>query len=196
MGDTSASTNGWGWRHGRYGSERAARATGAVPKPSIVSSRPHKALGFDQRARSLQRVKIDVEGYELNVLRGSEEFVRRNRPTIFGEFSPSWYAARGVSIRQSGNNLTFAASASTIGLPAIWRCDVAYVYHPPMTAALAAAILRSLRGVPFVLHVQDMWPDLVTSSGFVPPGRAQRGVASALGKLCNVIYQSPRPTLL
>jgi hypothetical protein len=138
MGDTSASTNGWGWRHGRYGSERAARATGAVPKPSIVSSRPHKALGFDQRARSLQRVKIDVEGYELNVLRGSEEFVRRNRPTIFGEFSPSWYAARGVSIRQSGNNLTFAASASTIGLPAIWRCDVAYVYHPPMTAALAA----------------------------------------------------------
>jgi FkbM family methyltransferase len=44
----------------------------------------------------VQRVKIDVEGYELNVLRGREEFVRRNRPTIFGEFSTSWYAARAL----------------------------------------------------------------------------------------------------
>jgi glycosyltransferase involved in cell wall biosynthesis len=91
---------------------------------------------------------------------------------------------------RSANYLTFAASASTIGLPAIWRCDVAYVYHPPMTAALPVAILRSLRGVPFVLHVQDIWPDSVISSGFVPRGRAQRGVASALGKLCNATYQA------
>lgn len=46
--------------------------------------------------------------------------------------------------------------------------DVAYVYATPMTVAdPARAWSRSLK-IPFVLHVQDLWPESVTGSGFLP----------------------------
>ncbi|PYD00602.1 glycosyltransferase WbuB [Microbacterium esteraromaticum] len=46
--------------------------------------------------------------------------------------------------------------------------DVAYVYATPMTVAdPARAWARSMK-IPFVLHVQDMWPESVTGSGFLP----------------------------
>lgn len=45
--------------------------------------------------------------------------------------------------------------------------DVAYVYATPMTVAEPARVwTRSLR-LPFVMHVQDLWPESVTRSGFV-----------------------------
>lgn len=46
--------------------------------------------------------------------------------------------------------------------------DVAYVYSTPMTVAEAPRVwARSLK-LPFVLHVQDLWPESVTGSGFLP----------------------------
>jgi FkbM family methyltransferase len=41
-------------------------------------------------------VKIDVEGYELFVLRGAERFVDEHRPVILGEFSALWSRERGL----------------------------------------------------------------------------------------------------
>jgi hypothetical protein len=38
-------------------------------------------------------VKIDVEGFELDVLAGGEDFVRRHRPAIYGEFN-EWFLER------------------------------------------------------------------------------------------------------
>jgi FkbM family methyltransferase len=40
-------------------------------------------------------VKMDVEGFELEVLRGARALIARDRPAIFGEFSPDWLAMRG-----------------------------------------------------------------------------------------------------
>jgi len=34
-------------------------------------------------------VKMDVEGHEVRVLRGAEQFLRRNRPSILLEVRPS-----------------------------------------------------------------------------------------------------------
>ena len=42
-------------------------------------------------------MKMDVEGYELNVLAGAKDFVIANRPVIFGEFSPEWLRSRGFA---------------------------------------------------------------------------------------------------
>lgn len=41
-------------------------------------------------------VKMDVEGFEMEVLTGGEQFLDRHRPTIFGEFGLEYLRARGV----------------------------------------------------------------------------------------------------
>ncbi len=38
-------------------------------------------------------VKMDVEGFEMEVLAGGEDFVRRHRPAIYGEFN-EWFLER------------------------------------------------------------------------------------------------------
>ncbi|GAB3979490.1 hypothetical protein GCM10027615_56010 [Plantactinospora veratri] len=37
--------------------------------------------------------------------------------------------------------------------------DALYVHFPPAGAYAAAALLRLLRRVPAVVHVQDIWPE-------------------------------------
>lgn len=45
--------------------------------------------------RRCSLIKIDVEGFEMNVLAGAASFISSHRPAIFGEFSPSWLKTRG-----------------------------------------------------------------------------------------------------
>ncbi len=43
-------------------------------------------------------VKMDVEGFELEVMRGASELLERDRPVIFGEFSAIWLRERGEDL--------------------------------------------------------------------------------------------------
>jgi glycosyltransferase involved in cell wall biosynthesis len=42
-----------------------------------------------------------------------------------------------------------------------------YVYHPPATVALPAIIIGSMRCIPFVYDIQDLWPDTLVATGMV-----------------------------
>lgn len=64
------------------------------------------------------------------------------------------------------NYVSFAVSTAILALT-IRRPDVAYVYTPPMTAAAAPVALRIIRGVPFVVDVQDLWPDTLAATGMI-----------------------------
>lgn len=88
------------------------------------------------------------------------------------------------SVRRAANYLTFALSAS-IACMSVKRPDVAYVYHPPATVALPAALLQTLRGVPFVLDVQDLWPDTLAATGMISNDR----VLTIVGRLMDRVYQ-------
>ncbi|MEH1015753.1 glycosyltransferase family 4 protein [Micromonospora sp. CPCC 206060] len=55
--------------------------------------------------------------------------------------------------------LSFAGSAALTGPRYLTGIDALYVYHLPATMFAAAGLLRLLRRVPTVLHVQDVWPD-------------------------------------
>lgn len=72
--------------------------------------------------------------------------------------------------------------------------DVAYVYATPMTVAdPARAWSRSMR-VPFVLHVQDMWPESVTGSGLLP-SLLERAVRFPLDFWLKRVYRAAATTI-
>lgn len=67
------------------------------------------------------------------------------------------------------NYVSFAVS-TRLARRFVKDCDVAYVYATPMTVAEAPRVWAHSLRLPFVLHVQDMWPESVTGSGILPGG--------------------------
>jgi colanic acid biosynthesis glycosyl transferase WcaI len=74
------------------------------------------------------------------------------------------------ALRRVANYVSFALAASLIGSWAVRRADVMYVYHPPATVALPAIVIGTLRGIPFVYDIQDLWPDALAATGMVKSG--------------------------
>ena len=88
--------------------------------------------------------------------------------------------------RRVANYASFALTAATVGALSVGKPDVTYVYHPPATIALPAVVLKTLRRVPFVLDVQDLWPDSLAATGMV----GNRALLSAVGWFCKLAYRS------
>lgn len=55
------------------------------------------------------------------------------------------------------NYLSFAFSALVMSLIKVWKHDVVYAYHPPLTVGLAAGIAARISGTPLVYDIQDLW---------------------------------------
>lgn len=66
--------------------------------------------------------------------------------------------------------------------------DVNYVYATPVTAAWAAWWVRVRYGVPYVLHVQDLWPESVTNSGMLRSGPTIKVLDFAISVMLKPIY--------
>jgi glycosyltransferase involved in cell wall biosynthesis len=88
------------------------------------------------------------------------------------------------------NYVSFGVTSAMIGVPSLRNVDVAYVYHPPITSAWPAMVLKALKRVPFVLHVQDLWPDSVTHAGMLGNGSKARAVESLLNRACTATYRA------
>ncbi|MGB3223299.1 MAG: glycosyltransferase family 4 protein [Desulforhopalus sp.] len=80
--------------------------------------------------------------------------------------------------------LSLALSACIPGLFLVRHPDVVHIYQGPATLALPAIVLRLLRNVPYVLDVQDLWPESVTSSGMFP----MPGLTFFINKWCDLAY--------
>jgi colanic acid biosynthesis glycosyl transferase WcaI len=98
---------------------------------------------------------------------------------------PLYPSHDGSSFRRALNFLSFFLSVLLYCLFRRARYDVAYVYHPPITVSLAAALAGRIRRLPFLLEIQDLWPDTVAATGM--------GGASVLARLldpvCNFVYR-------
>ena len=89
------------------------------------------------------------------------------------------------SIKRMVCYTSFALSASTIGAWAVKPADVAYVSQGPITVGLPACVLKLLKGIPFVLHIQDLWPDSLLSTGMF---NNKLGLKMVNG-WCNFVYK-------
>lgn len=87
-------------------------------------------------------------------------------------------------IGRIANYLSFVASVLFAG-KFLSEADVIYVYGTPMTVAEPARVWARRRGIPFVLHVQDLWPESVTSSGLLG-----RGVGRIVTRVLDVWLRS------
>ncbi len=86
-----------------------------------------------------------------------------------------------------GRILNYASFMITAPIGALFvpRCDVIYVYHPPLTVGVAAWVIAKLRRVPFVYDVQDIWPESIVLSGML----RNRYLIWALSQMERFIYK-------
>lgn len=84
----------------------------------------------------------------------------------------------GRALLRMANYATFAAS-STVAMAALRSADAVYVYATQMTAALGPQLWRTLGRAPYVLHVQDLWPESITGSSLVS-GRVAQTIDAVL----------------
>lgn len=82
------------------------------------------------------------------------------------------------------NYASFSASAATLGMTAVARPDVLFVYHPPLTVGVPAYILSRLWRVPYVIQIQDMWPETLSATGMLH----NRRVLESIGQFASWVY--------
>lgn len=91
-------------------------------------------------------------------------------------------------IARFANYASFALNALCAG-GFVRHADVAYVYATQMTAAFAPSIWRRTKGIPFVLHVQDLWPESVTGSTMVRGQFLKKTVDAILRPWLSAVYR-------
>lgn len=92
------------------------------------------------------------------------------------------------AVRRALSLTSFAASATTqVGW--LRGADACLVYLTPATVGAAAMALKTMSGVPYVLYIQDLWPETVTASGFIGNRRANSAVESSLNVFLRRLYR-------
>lgn len=101
---------------------------------------------------------------------------------------PLWIDHSQSAVKRILNYTTFAlSSATTRGFAR--GADVVYVYATQMTPSLGPWIWRMTGGAPYVLHVQDLWPDSITGSSLVQKGPATKMIESLLNPWLVSLYR-------
>lgn len=94
----------------------------------------------------------------------------------------------GGAVRLAANYLSFLASASLLG-PWVLRgqkFDVIFVYGTsPILQAIAAIVLKWIKGARLAVWVQDLWPESLEVTGFV----RHRGLLAAVAMVVRWIYR-------
>lgn len=78
------------------------------------------------------------------------------------------------------NYASFAFSSAFQGHRTFAGADVNLVWATPATVGLAALITRFTVGTPYVLYIQDLWPDSVFATGFLTGPSMRLAVEKAM----------------
>lgn len=123
------------------------------------------------------------DGYRLR------PYLRDNVRGVVVHRLPLYPSHDSSAARRIVNFLSFMISATVMGPFLGRRCQVALVYSTPATVGLVGIVLRALLRRPFVLYIQDLWPDTLTATGMLP-GRLTRPAEWVLHRFCNRVYRS------
>ena len=70
------------------------------------------------------------------------------------------------TVKRATNYLSFAITSTCIGVPNLPHLDALWVFNSPVTVAMPMLTLKHLRRTPTLLHIMDLWPDSLLSTGF------------------------------
>lgn len=101
------------------------------------------------------------DGYRIKFLQ------RENMSGISVIRAPLYPSHDASAIKRILTYVSFALSATIIGLFSVRPTDVIYAYHPPATIGLPALIISFFRQTPFVYDIQDLWPDTLLTTGMI-----------------------------
>ena len=167
-------------------SQYYAPEPGAAAHPAVV-------------AEALRR-----SGHDVSVLTG---FPNYPSGVLYPDYRQSWRHSEQIrdvrvtrtpyflshdesGVRRAASMLSFAASASLRSRD-LGSADAVLVYASPATTAIPAMLARRRYETPFVLYIQDLWPDTVLASGMLS-GRpvVQRQIESLLARACETSYRA------
>lgn len=126
---------------GRVFVERGHRVTVVTGLPS------YHAQGNLSRYQGQRRMTEEMGG--MSIMRTRVPEIARNTPLGRGLWQFSCAAVFGLASMKAP------------------RADVSIVYSPPLPLALAAQALRRQKGVPFVVNVQDLFPQSAIDLGIL-----------------------------
>ncbi len=89
------------------------------------------------------------------------------------------------ALKRIFNYVSFAVTSSIIGLLKTRKIDVIYSYHPPLTTSLSAVFLAFFKRIPFVVDIQDLWPDTLAATGMVNNTK----ILKVVDKVCQFVYR-------
>lgn len=158
--------------------------TGSGAHPTAVT-RALSRLGHDVR------VLTGFPNYPTGRIYPGHEQRWRVRETSAGMTVtrvPLWPTHDSSAVRRALGLTSFAASA-TLQTGVLRDVDVCLVYLSPATVALPATVLKKRRGTPYVLYVQDLWPDTVLQSGFIHNQAVASRVERTINRLLAYAYK-------
>jgi len=150
------------------------------------------------RINDLVQDLID-RGHEVTVLTGLPNYPSgkvfsdfRKKPEMFSKFSGAKIVRVPLITRGNGgfrlvlNYLTFALSASLVGFFRLRKSsfDVIFVCQlSPVTVGIPAVVFRSLKRIPVVFWVLDLWPETLSALGY-----RSKIILKLVGGLVSFIY--------
>ena len=88
------------------------------------------------------------------------------------------------SIKRIISYSSLSLAQATLGIASVKKADVAYVCQGPATIGLPSIMAKWLRKIPFVYHIQDLWPDSLSATGMFDSKSGMK----ALHKWCKFVY--------
>ena len=82
--------------------------------------------------------------------------------------------------------ISYAFSASLIGLWLVKKPQVCFVYQGAIPVAIPAIILKKIKKVPFLYDINDLWPETVAASGMLSKPK----ILKIINSWCNWNYRN------
>jgi colanic acid biosynthesis glycosyl transferase WcaI len=144
--------------------------------------------------------KLIEQGYEVEVVTGFPNYPggkiypgykisllqRESIQDIQVTRVPLYPSHDGSALKRIFNYISFAITSAFYGIFMMKKADVMYVYHPPLTTGVSAAVIRFFRKIPVVYDVQDMWPDTLRATGMV----SNETVLGVVNRVCQIVYKN------
>lgn len=145
------------------------------PEVGAAQTRLRETVNGLQRRGFRITVVAPVPSYPLGLVPDGYAWWRPNRERIDGasvvRLPTLAVPGAGMSRRMIGHGTFAVTSMAAVAIAGAF--DIALVESPPLFLGLTARALRA-RGIPYVFHVADPWPDFPIAMGYLRSGAERR----------------------